>query len=491
MINSLDFSVTFKKPSKTFTGKHTFKNGLTLIVGKNESGKSLLLEMGRFALWGTSALRCPAGDYAKIKTDMDFTVKGTKYTVKRTKGTAHLYEGKTEIATGTSPVNARIEELFGYGQEVFNLSNVALQSDIERLGDMKPAARKRLVDQVIGLTSIDEAIKTFQGQATEIRAEIKGAEEFLVEPEEPSTPLIEFDDDILDDLQFEYRMALARDAAQAAFDAVKEPKKPEGIPENVVELYDIYKRAAHMIECPSCKHKFLRSGETIDTSMVPDNIAELHERWQSYQTQMNMYLNRKLKLKEYSSYDTTENVERKLNDAKRKKVDADRSTYEWVIYGDALDKYNANKDKLQLKKDDLNDLTNTINGLKELKVKIKTHLVPSLNTAASIYLNQMTDGLRNSIVVTEDFDVTVDGQKLEALSGSAKAVANLALRIGLGQVLTNEVFSVFMGDEIDGSMDDQRAKATAICLRNLTKSIDQVIIVSHKKNIEADHYLEL
>jgi hypothetical protein len=44
---------------------------------------------------------------------------------------------------------------------------------------------------------------------------------------------------------------------------------------------------------------------------------------------------------------------------------------------------------------------------------------------------------RQSIVVDEEFDVTVDGQALDTLSGSGKAVANLALRLGLGQVLTN------------------------------------------------------
>lgn len=39
------------------------------------------------------------------------------------------------------------------------------------------------------------------------------------------------------------------------------------------------------------------------------------------------------------------------------------------------------------------------------------------------------------------------------MSGSGKAVANLSLRIGLGQVLTNNVLSLFVGDEIDSSLD--------------------------------------
>jgi DNA repair protein SbcC/Rad50 len=44
----------------------------------------------------------------------------------------------------------------------------------------------------------------------------------------------------------------------------------------------------------------------------------------------------------------------------------------------------------------------------------------------------MTGGQRSVVVVDQEFDVTVDGQRLDTLSGSGKAVANLALRLGLG-----------------------------------------------------------
>jgi DNA repair exonuclease SbcCD ATPase subunit len=129
-------------------------------------------------------------------------------------------------------------------------------------------------------------------------------------------------------------------------------------------------------------------------------------------------------------------------------------------------------------------------ALKTLRSRVKAYLVPSLNKVASSLLQQMTGGARQQIVVDEEFNITVDGQKLETLSGSGKAVANIALRIGLGQVLTNRVFSVFMADEIDASMDQTRAEYTAACLAKLTESISQILLVSHKKP-EADHYIEL
>ena len=60
----------------------------------------------------------------------------------------------------------------------------------------------------------------------------------------------------------------------------------------------------------------------------------------------------------------------------------------------------------------------------------------------------------------------------------------------LGQVLTNKVFSVLMGDEVDASMDDDRAGYTAECLERLTKSIGQVVLVSHKQT-DAEHHIEV
>ena len=62
-----------------------------------------------------------------------------------------------------------------------------------------------------------------------------------------------------------------------------------------------------------------------------------------------------------------------------------------------------------------------------LRSLIKGHLVPALSRVASHLLAQMTGGQRSVVVVDQEFDVTVDGQRLDTLSGSGKAVANLAL----------------------------------------------------------------
>lgn len=100
-----------------------------------------------------------------------------------------------------------------------------------------------------------------------------------------------------------------------------------------------------------------------------------------------------------------------------------------------------------------------------MKVKIKGYVLPSLQKVSSHLLSDMSDGLFNEITISPDFDILVEGREINLFSGSEQAMINLALRLGLGQVLTHKVFSVFIGDEIDASMREDRAQLTANCLK--------------------------
>jgi DNA repair exonuclease SbcCD ATPase subunit len=96
-------------------------------------------------------------------------------------------------------------------------------------------------------------------------------------------------------------------------------------------------------------------------------------------------------------------------------------------------------------------------------------------------LAQMTGGARGRIVVDEDFEIQVDGQPLNTLSGSGKVCANLAVRLGLGRILTNGVFPVFMGDEMDASMDNDRAGHLHDALCALEGKLTQILVITHKR----------
>ena len=159
-------------------------------------------------------------------------------------------------------------------------------------------------------------------------------------------------------------------------------------------------------------------------------------------------------------------------------------------YGIRLVNYNSLMEKianLTLQED---QYRRSAENLKEMKKKIKGYVLPSLQKVASLLLSEMSDGLFTDVKIDADFNILVEGREVCLFSGSEQAMINLALRLGLGQVLTHKAFSVFIGDEIDASMRDERAQLTADCLRKVSKYINQVILISHR-DIEADNYIDL
>lgn len=133
---------------------------------------------------------------------------------------------------------------------------------------------------------------------------------------------------------------------------------------------------------------------------------------------------------------------------------------------------------------------NAVDGLKDFKLKIKSYVVPSLAKVASELVREMTCGEFDKIEIDDKFEVTLDGKTLNLLSGSEKAVANLALRIGLGRVLTHKSLNLFMGDEIDASCSEERANAMMNSLKRLSGNIEQMIFISHH-GVECEHEVKL
>ena len=160
MLLKISYSVTFPTTGRSFDETITFQKGFGTITGHNEAGKSLMLEMARWLLFGVRALRGSASDYKKLRGELDFTVRGEVYKVRRTTSTATLYRGEEEIAVGTSAVNLKIVSILGYGLEVFDMANAANQGALEALSQLRPERRKRLVDSVIGLGVIEDLAKS-------------------------------------------------------------------------------------------------------------------------------------------------------------------------------------------------------------------------------------------------------------------------------------------------------------------------------------------
>ena len=165
-----------------------------------------------------------------------------------------------------------------------------------------------------------------------------------------------------------------------------------------------------------------------------------------------------------------------------------RAQYE--DYKRAEENYNERYKYLETIKDKGERYKQASEKLKDIKVKMKQYILPSLAKMASHLLSEMSEGQYNSVEIDDNFNITINGLEIVGYSGSEQAMANLAVRVALGQVLTHKSFDVFIGDEIDDSMRPERAQATADCLKKLSKHIGQIILISHR-DIEADNYINL
>lgn len=640
---------------KHFDVRFDFETGLTVIVGPNESGKSLILEFIRYALFGTPALRGKASDYKGLKVHLNFRIKGLEYRVERDNGNAKLFRDEEQVATGASVINAKIPEILGYGLKVFDMANCAMQDEVLALGNMKPAERKQAVDSVIGLNVLDNLVTWVKEEGKNLRDEAEILSKNLVAPEEPVKPEgyklsadLKNELDALRALEEERFVTLAflanpvqepveptcsvtldlqkleanqrlrktvldqnnkiraelatipearyteedldgfllSNANHKAWNAYQAhmatmPEKPDGWTWERLEQAerDRTRRTRwavikaqfeqHKVSCPNCQHEFLPMvspedqellnnppEKTVDCEADLEAIRRALKAWDEHETSgwnalspcdpsplSDAEIQHELDVikKQSRRVELTAMLEDTVIPEDLSNELAERKVYEaeFVAYQSRVEKWKTWQEQAALKTARLeeigepnplpvqvaydaarlyegqvetfakarsryDDLLQTVtekqgeaqqhklaaDALLDLKVRIKQYLVPSLNKVASSLLSQMTGGARSVIEVTEDFDIFVDGQELRTLSGSGKAVANLALRIGLGQVLTHKTFNVFMADEIDGSMDAERAGFTAECLQRLTRHIGQILLVSHKTP-EADHYIEL
>ena len=188
-----------------------------------------------------------------------------------------------------------------------------------------------------------------------------------------------------------------------------------------------------------------------------------------------------------------EEAQRELKELPESDPDVEKNLRLARIYEEQMRTYNADMIQFKEVSTELESLTSQaeafLNGAEALKFvrsQVKQHLVPSLNRVASHLLTEMTNGKRQKIEVDEDFEVVVDGQPVRTLSGSGVSVVNLALRIALGQVLTQRLLPIFLADEIDHDMDPTRAQSTHEAIRKLTTTFNQILVVSHKQ-IEGDH----
>ena len=138
--------------------KLEFEDGLNIIVGKNNSGKSTTIEMLNYVLFGSAALRSSVSDYSKtFEVEAIVQFSDSIYKINRTPKSSDIYllnlEDKTYslICTGISSVNSFVKDLLSYDYKIFSLTNYCKQHDLLNLTSCTPQALVSLIEVVSGL----------------------------------------------------------------------------------------------------------------------------------------------------------------------------------------------------------------------------------------------------------------------------------------------------------------------------------------------------
>ncbi|MGC8836758.1 MAG: AAA family ATPase [Infirmifilum sp.] len=162
--------------------------GFYIIKGRNEAGKSTLIESILFGLYGDHQVigdlrGNPRGGYNEVvnhkarraQVEVEFEVDGKRYRVYRelvregetikqvnarlieiTQGTERV------IASGTKQVNDEIQRLLRVSWREMLSTNIVAQKDLERIIQMGKSEREQIINLMMGLESYNKAIQALE-----------------------------------------------------------------------------------------------------------------------------------------------------------------------------------------------------------------------------------------------------------------------------------------------------------------------------------------
>ncbi len=158
----------------------------------------------------------------------------------------------------------------------------------------------------------------------------------------------------------------------------------------------------------------------------------------------------------------------------------------------ALTNNEAQKKKVQSKKDDVIDYEKIKTSLAEFKTKLNAKIAPRISGIASSMYANITKGKYQHIEVSNDFDFFIydEGKKypIERFSGGEVDLANLVLRIAISKTLTelsgasSVEFLAF--DEVFGSQDETRRIQILEAFHTIKEQYRQIFLISHEMEIK-------
>jgi len=581
MLIEISYHVTFPVSGITLKGKFQPQTGLTAVVGPNGVGKTFsTIELTRYLLYGKKALRGSASDYSKLTATAIMEIRGARYTVHRGKKEWVQDAAGTELAVGAEAVTAKMTELMGYGLKVFDICNASVQKRADAFGQMKPSERKRMIDEVVNITSYEVVEKACREETKTLKREAEALTKVLRAPDEPEKPegyedcatlearlkavrqhrdqyrLLERqivlvptpvkpDVDCPDPLEVERLEQLDKDYTaltlkQRQLQSIIDSGPKEPVPYTHLELKMARDRNAALVHakkavtCPDCGSEFIPGEGSISIPDGPDlTMSQIQEFEQAHHRQLRSK-EAQIELYELPKAVDVSSELQKLLDAKRDWLTFDRAMIRYedqnrsnkaltealeelgppipdseldalsdavaasrayerdlASYQSLIDVFETTSAKIKEAADMAEEFRKGAEAILDARTVLKAMLAPRLSSVASALIQDMTHGKYNEIVVDEDMEITVDGQALETLSGGYETVANIALRIALGQVLVAQTFPVFFGDEMDADADSIRREAVLEAMVSLKDHLKQIILITHRGADVADHIVTL
>lgn len=208
-----------------------FEQGFNLLTAPNGRGKSTILEMVAYCLFGTAALRGTLEEFPTLDVQLLFKVRGKDLRVIRSKKETMLYEGKNPTASGTTAVNAAMLKLLGYGLKVYNVANHIRQGQVNALTDrLRPEDRRQVLENTVGLTVIDKVISELNKVLLEASADLKANTLLHVRPVAPEMPAqFLLPSERVEKLESLKGVVLSYRTAKAKIVTLVEPVKPSGV----------------------------------------------------------------------------------------------------------------------------------------------------------------------------------------------------------------------------------------------------------------------
>jgi DNA repair protein SbcC/Rad50 len=171
---------------------------LILIAGNNGVGKSTILEVIMFALWGEGRngrrnldnLLKRGAELEGLSAQVVFTVGEDTYRVVRRRdgknSTAVLYANDIPLMEGAVQVSSSIETLLGMDSTGFKLAVVAQQKDLDGLASLRPHERSQMVARLLRLdvlTAAKHSAQTLFKRERDIVKEIHGEDVSVINTE--------------------------------------------------------------------------------------------------------------------------------------------------------------------------------------------------------------------------------------------------------------------------------------------------------------------